>query len=186
MYSLVRNGVPVLLVCLACGSGYKAQHLTDGSYRVKCVDSVDRCVREAQRVCGKEPYSVLGGHKETKLYGGDTGYQTGAELHTLEFRCGAEAAKPAQARPSKSETTSAPAAPAPAPTSSCTPGATQKCYGPGACEGGQRCNDKGTAFLPCDCGEPRGSEGGGFDDEPEADHPGESVPSTATVPSATE
>ena len=34
----------------------------------------------------------------------------------------------------------------------CTPGATQVCYGPGACEGAQRCELHGLSWGPCDCG----------------------------------
>ncbi len=34
----------------------------------------------------------------------------------------------------------------------CTPGETQLCNGPGACQGSQICNADGTAFGNCDCG----------------------------------
>lgn len=36
----------------------------------------------------------------------------------------------------------------------CTPGATQACLGPGACQGAQACRDDASGFLPCDCGTP--------------------------------
>jgi len=142
------------LLVAGCGGGQTAKRLKDGSWHTQCIDQVDRCVREAERICGKRGYRVLGGHKETKLYGGETGYQTGADLHTLEFRCGdepepepePEAKRPAKAPRKVKHQTSAPKA-------VCTPGATQRCVGPGACEGGQSCNAEGTGFLPCDCGE---------------------------------
>lgn len=34
----------------------------------------------------------------------------------------------------------------------CIPNATQLCYGPAGCHGGQRCADDGKTFTPCDCG----------------------------------
>ena len=48
----------------------------------------------------------------------------------------------------------APAAPAPALERVCTPGATQACLGPGACQGAQACRNDASGFLPCDCGAP--------------------------------
>jgi len=51
------------------------------------------------------------------------------------------------------------AAPFPAPTpfatpaaNSCMPNATQLCYGPGGCRGGQSCTADGKAYTACDCG----------------------------------
>jgi hypothetical protein len=44
------------------------------------------------------------------------------------------------------------AAPAPAPAHACTPGVTQKCFGPGGCQGAQFCEDDGSKFSKCDCG----------------------------------
>lgn len=35
----------------------------------------------------------------------------------------------------------------------CTPGDTQTCVGPGACDGGQSCNDAGTGWSTCECAE---------------------------------
>lgn len=34
----------------------------------------------------------------------------------------------------------------------CSPGDTRTCVGPGACAGGQECNDDGTDWSTCDCG----------------------------------
>jgi hypothetical protein len=42
----------------------------------------------------------------------------------------------------------------------CDPGQTQACVGPGACQGGQRCLNDGSAWGPCDCGTPTGGAGG--------------------------
>jgi hypothetical protein len=45
-------------------------------------------------------------------------------------------------------------------SSVCTPGSTQKCLGPGACEGAQRCANDGRAWEDCDCGSAAGGSGG--------------------------
>jgi len=42
----------------------------------------------------------------------------------------------------------------------CTPGASQACVGPGACQGGQVCTADGTGYGPCDCGVGVGGSGG--------------------------
>lgn len=38
------------------------------------------------------------------------------------------------------------------PASACEPGATQACWGPGACKGGQSCLEDGSGWGACDCG----------------------------------
>jgi hypothetical protein len=69
----------------------------------------------------------------------------------------------ASAPPATSAAPASPASPAPAPVSavssaprvgSCTPGATQRCVGAGACVGGQACLPDGSGFATCDCGAP--------------------------------
>lgn len=45
-----------------------------------------------------------------------------------------------------------PATPAIPPPQGCMPNATQLCYGPGGCKGGQSCTADGRGFTPCDCG----------------------------------
>lgn len=57
---------------------------------------------------------------------------------------------PVAKQPKQTGTSSAPD---PAqPGRACTPGATQACVGPGACQGGQFCTPDGMAFSSCDCG----------------------------------
>lgn len=155
MANVARLALLILLGGLcACSARNSARPLKDGTWEVKCEDRVDRCVREAQRVCGDEPYHVVSGKKDEEVYGGQTGYQVGVDVHTLEFRCGADPAvwklerkeEPAPAEPK--------GAPAPSKKKACTPGSTQRCVGPGACEGGQSCNADGTGYSPCDCGTP--------------------------------
>jgi hypothetical protein len=56
--------------------------------------------------------------------------------------------------PGSSAPASLPApAPASPPRSVCRPGETQRCVGPGACEGGQACLADGSGFGICDCGD---------------------------------
>jgi fibro-slime domain-containing protein len=43
----------------------------------------------------------------------------------------------------------------------CTPGDTRECVGPGACRGGQMCDDDGAGWGDCDCGAELGGSGGG-------------------------
>ena len=136
--------------------------MPDGSWRVECIDQVDRCVRQASRVCGERDYEIVGGGKKTKVYGGSTGVQTASEVHTLFVHCAgaperssappegaepkamADAETPAPAAPREHEKPAAPV---------CAPGSTQRCVGPGACQGGQSCKGDGSGFLPCDCGD---------------------------------
>lgn len=40
----------------------------------------------------------------------------------------------------------------------CTPGLTQVCLGPGACNGAQSCLPSGEQWGPCDCGSGQGGE----------------------------
>jgi len=138
---------------LSCASHHAVQ-LKDGSWQVQCEDQVERCVREAQRVCGEEPYHVISGKQEEKLYGGQNGYQMGAELHTLEFRCGSDPGVWKLERKDESAPVEAEASPPAPPKQLCTPGTTQRCVGPAACEGGQSCNADGTGYSACDCGTP--------------------------------
>jgi len=169
---------------VACGARNAAEPLKDGSWRVQCEDQVEKCVREAQRVCGNDEYHVISGKKEEKLYGGDTGYQTGVELHSLEFRCGSDPAVWKLEREAESAPAKAPAAPPPKQQKLCTPGSTQRCVGAAACEGGQSCNAEGTAFLPCDCGAPRPETKGTDTPEPapSAAPPPTSAPPTTMPP----
>lgn len=155
MANVARLALLILLGGLsACSARHSARPLKHGTWEVKCEDQVDRCVREAQRVCGDEPYHVISGKKEEEVYGGQTGYQVGVDVHTLEFRCGADPAVWKLERKEEPASVEPKAAAAPSTKKLCTPGSTQRCVGPGACEGGQSCNAEGTGYSPCDCGAP--------------------------------
>lgn len=153
----VRAPLWLALLHAACGARYQAEPLRDGSWRVECEERVDRCLQMAQRTCGDEGYVVEQGKQDTKLYGGETGYQTAVDLHVLEFRCGEQEAAPA-AEKARSER-EAPESASPG-EKLCIPGSTQACVGPGGCRGGQSCNDEGSGFLPCDCGPPASAPAG--------------------------
>jgi hypothetical protein len=43
----------------------------------------------------------------------------------------------------------------------CTPGSTQACVGPAACNGGQSCAFDGSGWSPCDCGSAGAGQAGG-------------------------
>lgn len=135
----------------SCSKNHAVQ-LKDGSWQVQCEDQVERCVREAQRTCGDEAYHVISGKQEEKLYGGQNGYQMGAELHTLEFRCGSDPGVWKLERKDEAAPVEPDALRPPPAKQLCTPGTTQRCVGPAACEGGQSCNADGTGYSPCDCG----------------------------------
>ena len=55
MSNVPRLALLIALGASACSPKNNAQPLKDGSWEVKCEDQVDRCVREAQRVCGDQP-----------------------------------------------------------------------------------------------------------------------------------
>ena len=57
-------------------------------------------------------------------------------------------ASPAAIAPGSANT----APPPTAPTSTCVPGESKACVGPGGCSGGQFCSDDGKRYSPCDCG----------------------------------
>lgn len=50
----------------------------------------------------------------------------------------------------------------------CAPGKSESCLGPAGCQGGQVCNDQGTAWGECVCGS-TGDEGGSSDAASEPD-----------------
>lgn len=180
----------LLLVLTSCGaSQYRAKPMGEGTWRVECLDNVDRCLREAERVCKGKGYYVISGKQETKMFGAEEGYQTGADLHSVEFACGRPEPPPIRLV-RDDEPVDPDLAPPPKPKSApkghhCTPGATQRCVGPGACDGGQSCNAEGTAFLPCDCGKatenasapaPEGAPG------PTSTAPTSTAPATSAAP----
>lgn len=143
-----RFVLAALLVCGSCAtmSRPKAEALPDGTYRVACdkpladcLTPFDKCnhgfdvvrASESRRRRGPEPLpaeyfeseAILRCRQPSRVVGGDTRADAGVTN-----------------------------ADATAPKTTCFPGATQACLGPGACKGAQVCQAGGMVFGPCDCG----------------------------------
>ena len=58
----------------------------------------------------------------------------------------------------------------------CDPGETQRCVGPGACEGAQRCAEDGTIWEECDCGPPVAGRGGSAGETAQTPNDGKQAP----------
>ncbi len=140
---------------LAGCTSIKPQALPDGSYRLLCSSTMSQCLRRAKMFCGDDEFNVA--KKSDDVVYGVEGHSTGAEGAEVHFRCGQpreeaewklpkrkSAAKPPPVSAAKKA--SAPAA------KTCTPGITQRCFGPGACEGAQSCLPNGSGWGACDCG----------------------------------
>ena len=112
------------------------------------------CASRAEEVCSDRGFVVLSGRSSRRVYGPE-GQQVAAERAELVVHCG-EGAQDGGG-PSSHEhpwTLEHPQedAPPPVPSPVCVPGSTQRCFGPGACEGGQTCAADGAGFEACDCG----------------------------------
>jgi hypothetical protein len=137
-----------LVVMLGCSSpNVERQPIADGTWLIKCRFGLEQCVREADKVCPDPTYQISAGNSVRKLYGVEPG-KTELRSSELTVTCGRDAVDQAAA---KAQAADAGAAAAPR-MSSCMPGATQSCLGPGACAGAQACRPDGNGFMPCDCG----------------------------------
>jgi hypothetical protein len=154
-------GVAALaLGALACTSTQTVRYGRDG-WRITCGDNMKSCAGRADTVCGDKGYTVVGGGTQSSMLGGTNGYQAKVRVSELIVRCGEAneeageetSQEPVQFKlPPRSDAAATAPAPASAPKQSCVPGQTQKCIGPGACEGGQACLADGSAYGACDCG----------------------------------
>ncbi len=140
---------------VACGTT-RAQRRVDGSYTIDC-KSQKSCLDRAAKLCGDTGYDIIGGRHDQKLYG-VPGNQKVVGKDQLYVRCRADAMSDAPDpaagswKLERSDAGSSQAAPVRLRPAICRPGETQRCIGPGACQGGQACNRDGSAFEPCDCG----------------------------------
>ncbi len=133
-----------LWVSLLAGCS-QPHRLKDGSYKVDCESTMADCTRKVERFCQGQGYRLVHGAEENTLVGVE-GHQRGHRLARLIFFCGGEAPpEPLKLPPRPPEE-----APPPAERA-CVPGATQRCVGPGACEGGQACLKDGSGYGPCEC-----------------------------------
>jgi len=145
-------------------SSIKPQALPDGSYRLLCSSTMSQCMRRARQFCGDDDLTVI--KKTDDVVYGVEGHSTGAEGAEVHFRCGEPRKAPQWKLPKRKKARKPPApaasqkAPEPA-AKVCTPGITQRCFGPGACEGAQACLPDGTGWGPCDCGSAADAGAGG-------------------------
>jgi hypothetical protein len=157
----------LLVVPAACGT-FKPRAMADGSYRLQCAATLAQCEKRARQWCGDDEF-ILVQRSDPEVYGVQ-GHKTGTEGALVVFRCGAPSEEPEWKLPARRDasTAEAPASARPAPSASarsgapeppparpervCTPGVTQRCHGPGACDGAQACLPDGSGFGPCDCG----------------------------------
>jgi hypothetical protein len=135
--------VPLAVSVVAgCSSG--PHRLRDGSYKLDCEATMTECTRKIARFCHGEGYQIVHGAEENTLVGVD-GHMTGHRLARLVFYCASEAPPTPLRLPPRAS-----AEPA-EPERVCIPGSTQRCIGPGACEGGQACLKDGSGYGPCQC-----------------------------------
>lgn len=161
------RGISVLTLLLLLGcSAAQVKERSDGSMAIEC-NTEKVCFERAHRVCGEQGYVVIGGRRTQKTYGGPDNHVVVGK-NEIYVRCGAsrpgdepKAGTWSLERDEGAERPASPAAtaaPVPSPTPHatasmvCRPGETQRCVGPGACDGGQSCREDGSGFGPCDCG----------------------------------
>jgi hypothetical protein len=148
-----------LAVCLVAGCGARPHRLADGSYKLDCEATMAECSRQVAKFCRGEGYRIVHGAEENTLVGVE-GHKTGHLLSRVVFYCARDAPPTPLKLPPR-----APAEPAGSVSQRvCVPGSTQRCVGPGACEGGQACLKDGSGYGPCECArEPAAPDGGAVD-----------------------
>lgn len=149
------------LLGLGC-TRVKTARAPDGAYSLSCERGMKACVDQAATLCGDDGYTILSGTSSTHLLGGSSSsYRSAAESAELTLRCGLEEVEENSEGiyelPERTDEP-VPAAPALAPAHHCTPGATQRCVGAGACDGGQICKEDGSGYGSCDCGDQTSSQ----------------------------
>lgn len=164
--ALSKFGSLALLFCVVgiggCGK-VKTSQVPGGGTLIRCSNGMLDCISRASKICGDDGYTILEGVSRPKLLGGSSSsYRSMAEMAELTIVCGmVEPEEPEEGTFQLPERTDAEPeespAEAPLPAAVCTPGATQKCVGPGACDGGQVCLPDGRGFGACDCGGARES-----------------------------
>src|SRR5262245_60615113 len=132
-----------LLCACASQSGVQKHELEPGVFQLDCSSPLGRCSEEADRVCDGHGYDVVEGYDQRKLYGHAAGEsQVEVRNSQLVVSCRNERGESVAQKPAA--TRAATPTPTPARSLACTPGATQRCVGPGACDGGQSCLANGS------------------------------------------
>lgn len=139
---------PAALLLVGCGimsSNATTTRRPDGSYEITCKVSLSRCLEQAEELCPGGTYQVLLANNQRESYGPEGLVRSDVRSSSAVIRC-------ARQRSLFGAKEDGPPAGGMAPRSgACVPGATQTCFGAGACRGGQSCASDGTRFLPCDC-----------------------------------
>jgi hypothetical protein len=146
-------GLLALSACSAAGA-QGLREVSDGTWEIDC-GSLGRCAEQAERACRNRGYDIIGGFDRSDLYGHEAGEsQVAVKRSQLVVVCraanGDSRVPPAGAAPLPPPPSTPSAAPAAAKLL-CTPGATQRCVGKGACDGGQSCLSDGSGFGACEC-----------------------------------
>ena len=146
----------LLLLCgtltLACRhtAGIERRAQDDGSYRADCRYPLARCLTAIEEVCASG-YDVVQA-RENRILAGPQEPNEPTVTSEVVARCRTTSSLWGGSEKPRPPTASGGAAAPPVSARSCTPGATQACVGPAACQGGQQCLADGMAFGPCDCG----------------------------------
>ena len=165
----------IALVLLSGCSGAQVKQRGDGTYSLDCSEK-KACLDRADRLCAPGGYVIVGGKSNKKRYG-VPGNEKLVGKEEIYVRCSKDrptdtpdeaagswrlkhsddvqpsASAPATQPPAAQPPAALPPAATPSVTKAvCRPGETERCVGPGACEGGQACLADGSAFGPCDCG----------------------------------
>ena len=154
MKSLALLGLLALSACSAASKS-GVREVGDGTWEVEC-GSLGNCAEQAERACRSRGYDIIGGYDHSELYGHEAGEsQVAVRKSQLVVVC---RAANGDSRVPPSSVLPAPlpppaASPAAAAKLHCTPGATQRCVGKGACDGGQSCLPDGSGFGACECAE---------------------------------
>lgn len=146
-----------LLAVTACGGVAQqgAREVSEGTWEIDC-GSLGRCAEQAERICRNRGYDIIGGYDHSEVYGHEAGEsQVAVRRSRLVVVCRApngESRLPPEGPVAAPPAPHHDAPPSEAPRALlCTPGATQRCVGKGACEGGQSCLPDGSGFGPCEC-----------------------------------
>ena len=132
----------------ASQSGVQKQELERGVFQLDCPAPLGRCSEEADKTCDGRGYDVVEGYDQRKLYGHAAG-QSQVEGRTSRLVVSCRGPRGESKVPTTAPATTTPRAARPL---LCTPGATQRCVGAGACDGGQSCLADGSGYGACDCG----------------------------------
>ncbi len=174
----------VSVSAFGCAANVKTALGPQNSHVITCGTGMNACVAKADKICGEDGYTILGGVSRTKLLGGaSSSYRARSEIGELTVRCGLPGSEELEEEeesevvyklPPRTDEPVAVEEPIPAQATGavCTPGATLACVVPGACQGGQVCLETGRGYGPCDCG-------GGATNGASPAAPAEGGPSTA-------